>query len=308
MGHSRINTSALAITSCLLWSTAFAGVKIGLQYATPLQFAGTRFFIAGLLVFPLAYKINPRYFRIVRNNLKMILLFAFLQTFLQYTMFYTGINMIPGAVAAIVIGSQPFFIALVANFLMPGDRMTLVKSLVILFGIMGVALVSLGKDPQSASGHIALAGILLMLGINVLSGFTNVLVAREKGMIPPLVISSASMIIGGAGLFLFSLPLEGFHFGTRPPVYFISLTWLSLLSAVAISIWITLLKRPEIVVSDLNMWKFLIPLFGAVLSWILLPGEQPQVVTIVGMIVITSALVVSNLVQKKNRSIIQEKA
>jgi drug/metabolite transporter (DMT)-like permease len=238
----------------------------------------------------------------------MILLFAFLQTFLQYTMFYTGINMIPGAVAAIVIGSQPFFIALVANFMMPGDRITPVKSLVILFGIMGVALVSLGKDPQSASGHIALAGVLLMLGINVLSGFTNVLVAREKGMIPPLVISSASMIIGGAGLFLFSLPLEGFNFGTRPPVYFISLTWLSLLSAVAISIWITLLKRPEIVVSDLNMWKFLIPLFGAVFSWILLPGEQPQVVTIVGMIVITSALVVSNLVQKKNRSFIQEKA
>ncbi|MCK5067690.1 MAG: DMT family transporter [Bacteroidales bacterium] len=308
MGHSRINISALAITSCLLWSTAFAGVKIGLQYATPLQFAGTRFFIAGLLVFPLAYRINPRYFSIVRNNLKMILLFAFLQTFLQYTMFYTGINMIPGAVAAIVIGSQPFFIALVANFMMPGDRMTLVKFLVILFGIMGVALVILGKDPQSATGHIALAGVLLMLGINVLSGFTNVLVAREKGMIPPLVISSASMIIGGAGLFLFSLPLEGFHFGTRPPIYFISLTWLSLLSAVAISIWIILLKRPGIVVSDLNMWKFLIPLFGAVFSWILLPGEQPQVVTIVGMIIITSALVVSNLVQKKNRSFIQEKA
>jgi drug/metabolite transporter (DMT)-like permease len=308
MGHTRINISALAITSCLLWSTAFAGVKIGLQYATPLQFAGTRFFIAGLLVFPLAYKINPRYFRIVRNNLKMILLFAFLQTFLQYTMFYTGINMIPGAVAAIVIGSQPFFIALVAHFMMPGDRMTLVKTLVILFGIMGVVLVCLGEDPQSASGHIALAGVLLMLGINVLSGFTNVLVAREKGMIPPLVISSASMIIGGAGLFLFSLPLEGFHFGTRPPVYFISLTWLSLLSAVAISIWITLLKRPGIVVSDLNLWKFLIPLFGAVLSWILLPGEQPQVVTIVGMIIITSALVISNLVQKKNRSFIQEKA
>jgi drug/metabolite transporter (DMT)-like permease len=308
MGHSRISTSALAIISCLLWSTAFAGVKIGLQYATPLQFAGTRFFIAGLLVFPLAYKINPRYFRIVRSNLKLILLFAFLQTFLQYTMFYTGINMIPGSVAAIVIGSQPFFIALVAHFMMPGDRMTPVKTLVILFGIMGVVLVSLGKDPQSASGHIALAGVLLMLGINVLSGFTNVIVVKEKGMIPPLVISSASMIIGGAGLYLFSLPLEGFHFGSRPPVYFISLTWLSILSAVAISIWITLLKRPGILISNLNLWKFLIPLFGAILSWILLPDEQAQWVTIVGMIIITSSLVISNLVHRKNRSTIQEKA
>jgi len=299
MEHSRFNTALLAIISCLLWSTAFAGVKIGLAYATPLQFAGTRFFLAGLLVFPLAYRFNPGYFRIVRSNLKLILLFAFLQTFLQYTMFYTGINLIPAAVAAIIIGSQPLFIALVANFLMPGERMTLSRTLVILLGIAGVALVSFGKDPQSATGHIAVAGILLMLGINLLSGFSNVLVAKEKGMIPPLVISSSSMILGGAALLIFSLPLEGIHFEHKPSIYYISLTWLSLLSAIAISIWIILLKRPGIKVSDLNLWKFLIPLFGALFSWILLPGEKPQVLTSAGMFFITLALVISGLLKRK---------
>lgn len=299
MGHSSMNTAILAIISCLLWSTAFAGVKIGLEYATPLQFAGTRFFIAGLLVFPLAYSFNPGYFRIVRSNLKLIMLFAFLQTFLQYTMFYTGINMIPAAVAAIIIGSQPLFIAMVANFLMPGERMTLARTLVILVGIVGVALVSFGDDPQSATGHIALAGILLMLGINLLSGFSNVLVAKEKAMIPPLVISSSSMVFGGAALFLVSLPFEGFNFQPKPPIYFISLAWLSLLSALAISIWIILLKRPGIKVSDLNLWKFLIPLFGALFSWILLPAENPQALTAAGMFIITLALVISGLLKRK---------
>ena len=308
MARSRINTALLAILSCLLWSTAFAGVKIGLHYATPLQFAGTRFFIAGMLVFPLAFRINPGYFRIVRQQLKLILLLAFMQTFLQYTMFYTGINMIPAAVAAIVIGSQPLFIAIVANFVMPGERMTLSKTLVILLGIAGVALVSFGKDPQSVTGHIALAGILLLLGMNVLSGFSNVLVARERGMIPPLVISSSSMILGGAALYLFSIPIEGIHFEPKPAVYFISLTWLSLLSAVAISIWIILLKRPGIVVSDLNLWKFLIPLFGAMFSWVLIPAEHPQPITTAGMVIITLALLSSALLKRKKLQIIQEKA
>ncbi len=308
MERSRLNTAVLAIISCLLWSTAFAGVKIGLDYATPLQFAGTRFFIAGLLVFPVAYRFNSRYFKIVRENLRLILLFAFLQTFLQYTMFYTGINMIPAAVAAIVIGSQPLFIALVANFIMPGDRMTLSKTLVILLGIAGVALVSFGKDPQSATGHIAVAGILLMLGINLLSGFSNVLVAKEKGKVPPLVISSSSMMLGGAALFIFSIPFEGIHFESKPPIYFISLSWLSLLSAIAISIWIILLKRPGIKVSDLNLWKFLIPLFGAVFSWALLPAEQPQALTIAGMCIITLALLISGFLKLKKHPIIQEKA
>ena len=154
MGHPRFNTSILAIVSCLLWSSAFAGVKIGLEFTTPLQFAGTRFFISGLLVFPLALRINPRYFRIVKDQWKTILLISFLQTFLQYAMFYTGINLIPAAVGAIVIGSQPLFIALVAHFMMPGDNMTFKKTVVILFGITGVVLVSLSKDPDSISGNI----------------------------------------------------------------------------------------------------------------------------------------------------------
>ena len=223
-------------------------------------------------------------------------------------MFYTGISMIPAAVAAIIIGSQPFFVALVANFMMPGDRITVSRLLVILLGIAGVALVSFGKDKQSATGHIAVAGILLMLGINVLSGFSNVLVAKEKGMIPPLVISSSSMMIGGAALFIFSIPIEGIHFEGKPPVYFISLAWLSLLSAVAISIWIGLLKRPGIKVSDLNLWKFLIPMFGALFSWLLIPAEEPQALTTTGMFIITLSLVISGLLKRKKRTIIQEKA
>lgn len=302
MGKTRYNTAFLAIISCLLWSSAFAGVKIGLQYATPLQFAGTRFIISGLLVLPFALRLNPKYFRILRVNLKLILLFAFLQTFLQYILFYTGINMIPSAIAAVVIGSQPLFIALVAHFFMPGDRMTWTKTLIILFGILGVVLVSFGKDPESVTGQIALLGILMMLGINVLSGFNNVLVAREKSMIPPLVISSASMIIGGAALFLVSIPFEGIQFDPKPLAYYLSLGWLSLLSAVAISIWITLLKRQGMVVSNLNLWKFLIPLFGSLLSWILLPAEHPEPITLAGMIIIASSLVILNLSVRRKRS------
>jgi drug/metabolite transporter (DMT)-like permease len=91
-------------------------------------------------------------------------------------------------------------------------------------------------------------------------------------------------------------------------MYYLSLGWLSILSAVAISIWTVLLKRPGIIVSDLNFWKFLIPVFGATLSWILLPAEKPLAITLVGMLIIASSLVILNLVRRKNHEIIKEKA
>lgn len=307
MVQSRFNTIILAIIACLLWSSAFAGVKIGLQYETPLQFAGIRFFISGWLVFPLAFRKNPSYFKIIYKQWKMILLISFMQTFLQYALFYTGINLIPGAVGAIIIGSQPLFISIVAHFLMPGDRMTLQRIVIIFLGIIGVVLVTLSRDSTSLSGHVALAGVLLLIAINLLSGFTNVLIAREKGMIPPLVLSSSSMILGGAGLYLASLFIETRVPGPKPVEYYGSLIWLSLLSAIAISIWTVLLKRPGIKVSELNFWKFLIPLFGAILSWILLPNEEPLLLSVLGMVVIAGSLVGLNFVQRKNHVYIKEK-
>ena len=304
MATQRYDTTFLAIVACLLWSSAFVGIKIGLQYTTPLQFAGIRFFISGLLVLPVAIRNNARFLQIVRQNLRTILIVGFFQTFVQYALFYTGIAKVPGAIGAIIIGSSPLFIALIADRFMPDDRMNARKMFSIVFGILGVALVSIGRDRLGVAGDVALVGILILTGNNILSGFTNVYIARVKGQIPPFVLSSMSMILGGLALFLLSIPVEGWQWSAKPLAYYFSLSWLSLLSAVAISIWTMLLMRPGIKVSTLNFWKFLIPVAGAILSWLILPGESPGVISVSGMIIISLSLIILNM---NNRWIILKK-
>lgn len=293
MIQGQLKITLQAILACLLWSSAFVGIKLGLPYTTPLQFAGIRFFISGVLVFPVALYFNPAFFRILKDNIRFILLIGLLQTFLQYALFYTGINLVPGSVGAIVIGSGPLFIAIVAHIVMPDDKITMKKALVILFGFSGIVLVIFGRN-KGMSGAINLLGILILIGNNIISGFSNVIIALEKRSIPPLVLSSVSMVFGGLLLFLFSLPVEGLDFSPKPPVYYFSLGWLSILSAVAISIWVVLLKKPGIVVSDLNLWKFLIPVSGAALAWFILPEESPNWITLTGMLITAGALIIFN--------------
>ncbi len=303
MPPARLHITLQAILACLLWSSAFVGIKIGLPYTTPLQFAGIRFFISGLLVLPVAIYYNPAFLRIMRANIRFILLLGFLQTFLQYALFYTGIAKVPGSLGAIVIGSGPLFIVLMAHFFMPGDKMNLKKSGIILFGFSGIVLVSLGRngDPGSA---LRLTGILILIANNIVSGITNVVIALEKRKIPPLVLSSTSMIIGGLALFLFSIPVEGFNPSPKPAAYYLSLGWLSMLSAVAISIWTILLKKPGVLISDLNLWKFLIPVAGALLAWMILPEESPDWLSVTGMAITAIALILINrhtrLLARKN--------
>jgi drug/metabolite transporter (DMT)-like permease len=86
-----------------------------------------------------------------------------------------------------------------------------------------------------------------------------------------------------------------------PWPYFASLGWLAFLSAAAFSIWFVLLRRPGVRVSELNLWKFLIPLCGALLSWLLLPDESPGFWPVIGMVCIASAIVFFNLAGIRRR-------
>jgi len=63
------------------------------------------------------------------------------------------------------------------------------------------------------------------------------------------------------------------------------------MAATAFSIWFKLLQRPGVKVSELNLWKFIIPVVGAILSWLLVPNESPEWLTISGMVIITISLI-----------------
>ncbi len=294
-------TTFLAIIACLLWASAFVGVKIGLQYHSPLQFAGIRFILAGLMLFPLIN--NPgKFSKEVKENFAYVLLIAFLQVILQYSLFYMGVNLVPASISAMIVGSSPLFVALVAHFTISGDRMDWFKTGSIVLGILGVAVITLGRETLPSGAEITLTGVVFLLLNNLVSGITNVVVARKKHTISPMVLTSSSLFIGGISLLVVSFPLEGLPQQSFPPEYFFALGWLSFLSAAAITIWNTLLRRPAVKVSELNIWKFLIPVSGAILSWLILPDEAPDLVSILGMVLIASALLILNLKRRIRKS------
>jgi drug/metabolite transporter (DMT)-like permease len=124
-------------------------------------------------------------------------------------------------------------------------------------------------------------------------------VSRKSKGVSAMVLSSFSLVLGGVMLFLISIPLEGLHREPFPAVYYFSLGWLAFLSAAAFSIWFSLIQRPGVKVSELNVWKFLIPVSGAILSWIILVDEQPDIYSITGMLIIAASLLFLNFTKRK---------
>jgi drug/metabolite transporter (DMT)-like permease len=288
--YSNRNTIFWAIVACLLWSTAYAGIKIGLQYDTPLHFAGVRFMISSLMILPFTVK-PSLYIKMIRENLNLVLWVMVLQTLINYSLFYIGMNLVPGALGAVIVGSQPLVTAVVAAMMHKEEHLTKPKIITIVFGISGVILISAGRQALRLGSAIEFLGVIMILGANVATATSNVIVSvKSKGM-NPLVLSSFTIGIGGLILFLSSLMFEQKVSIHQPTVYWLDLLWLSFMSATAFSLWFKLLQRPGVKVSELNLWKFIIPVVGAILSWLLVADENPEWLTIIGMIITTGSLI-----------------
>lgn len=297
--RERAKITAGAIAACTLWSSAFIFIKIGGAWMPPLQFAGWRFLFSGLVLLPWLPRACGCTWReigaTIARSWHMLVLLGLLQIGLKYAFFYIGLSFIPAALGAMLSGAGPLIVALVVRGVNREEEISGRMWGALLLGLLGVVTLTLGRQRMGAVGDWALLGIALILLNNVVSALGDIAVSKEKRGISPMLIASASLVAGGAGLLAVGIPVEGW---VSPVVgewrFYVSLVALCSISSIGFSIWFTLLKKPYVRVASLNFWKFLIPLFGAMLAWIVMPDEHPSLVAILGMAFIVGALLLFN--------------
>ena len=281
--------NALAILACLLWSSSFVTVKHALEYQDPLSLAGLRFVLAGLLQLPFCGSLLAP-FKMIRAEFRTVLLVSLFHTIYLSGTFFIGMQWVRGAEGAIMIGGGPLASALMAHVLMRDDKMQRRTVLSILFGMAGIVFISLSSKPWNPVGLKEFLGLMLLLSGAFVSAIGNIVVAKRKGGLNPITLNSAQMLLGGPILLLIAFPFEGLPAFNLPPVFYAQLFWLAFISATAFAIWFHLLSK--IKVSKLNLWKFLIPLSGAALSWLILPDESPTLPSLAGMTLIIVGIVI----------------
>lgn len=285
-----MKTKILAIFACILWGSAFAGAKIGFEYTSPLHLSGMRFMLAGILLIPLLIYQKTDW----KANLKewrYMLLFGVLQTFMQYGLFFMGLNLVPGAISAIIIGGGPLFVALMAHFTIANEPLTKRKIIAITLGMIGIVFTSLSKGGVDNTNITLYAGIGLLLLSNLIGASTNIIVAKNRSRVSPTMLTAFANFSGGLLLYIVSYFTEEWQTQAYTTEFYIALLWLAFIPAAGFTIWFGLLKNPKIKVSDLNIWKFITPVTGVVLSWLLLPNEYPDIYSVIGVIIIAFSLI-----------------
>lgn len=282
----------LAVLACLGWGSAFVLIKLLLDSAPTFQLSGMRFILSGLILLPFLLKKSENW-RVLITEWKFILLFSFFQIFLQYALYFEGINIVPSSVAAIIVGSSPLMIFVLAHFAFHNDKFTLTKIISVALGVTGIVVMSLKNGELTNSNPYYLLGISFVFLSVLVNSTVNIIVAKNSRPISATMLTAVSNFLGGVMLYLCSIfteemvPMSNFE-----PIFWVYLFALAVISSMGFSIWFYLLKVPSLKVSEINIWKFIIPVFGAVLSWIVFANDNPDLLSIIGIVSITLAILI----------------
>lgn len=232
---------ALAIL-ILVWGTTWAAIRIGLEGIPPFTGVSLRFAIASLAVFAAARLLGIR-LQWHRRAVHLGLLNAVLSFSVSYGVVYWAEQWVPSGLAAVLFSTFPLFVAVLAHFQLPGERLTARSGAGILLGFAGV-LVIYSEDLTTLAGAGALGASLVFLISPLAAAVASVGIKRWGAGIDAFTLTAAPM-----GLTAAIMGIVAFWFERDRPVVFDgtsigALFYLALVgSALTFSLYFWLLSR-----------------------------------------------------------------
>ena len=293
--QSPLVLTLLALLCCALWGSATPAIKTGYRLlqvegvASIMLFAGIRFFLAGVLTVVIFSIARGKLLFPKRENVGRVLKVSAVQTVIQYVLFYLGLAYTSGVKGTVASGTNAFFSVLIAALIFKQEKLTAKKILACAMGFLGIVVINLnGLTPSGGSKE--LLGVVLVILSTVAYAFSSVLIKRYSAYEDPVTISGYQFMVGGLFMALVGLVSGGsISFASLGGV--LDLIYLAFLSAIAYSVWGILLKHNP--VSRVSVFSCAIPIFGTILTMLILPGESSAVNPVI--LAITLLLVSSGI-------------
>lgn len=284
-----------AMLCCFLWGSAFPCVKIGYglfaiessDTAAQILFAGCRFTLAGIFTIILGSLLSGQFLYPKKEAVGRVLWLCLLQTVLQYLFFYIGLAHTTGVKASIIEAVNVFVAILVASLIFRQEKLTASKVLGCIVGFAGVILINLtGMNLQ-----MSLEGEGFIFLSTVAYAFSSVFLKRFSQKDNPVMLSGWQFTAGGMIMMAAGICMGGNISVLSAPAVGM-LLYLAMVSAVAYSLWGILLKYNP--VSKVAVFGFMNPVFGVILSALLLGEQMMGAVSIFSLVLVCGGIYIVN--------------
>ncbi len=191
--------------TCLLWSSSFLFIKLGLRDIPPFTFAWLRLLLAAVVLVPLATA-RGEWATVTPRHLTHVMLAGVVLLGVNYGLIFWGAQYIPSGLVAILQSATPVF-ALGLGWLRGSEVVTARKVAALACGVVGVALI-FGAE-AGASGRNALLGSGAVLGSAACVAAAYVWLKGLRSRLRPLGVTAAQCVAGLVPLAIAGFAVEG---------------------------------------------------------------------------------------------------
>ena len=295
-----------AMLCCLLWGSAFPLVKIGFSWLnissedipTEILYAGLRFTLAGVIAIIITSLISGKFLRPTMKSLPKVFSLSMFQTILQYLFFYIGLSNTSGVKASVIEAMNVFVALIVSCLIFRMEKFTAAKIIGSIIGFAGVVIINVSKG--DLAGGLTLKGEGFILISTVAYAFSSVLMKHWSNEENPMMMSAWQFLLGGIVMSILGFALGGRIIGFDLKSVLL-LIYLASLSAIAYSLWASLLKYYP--VSRIAVYGFMNPVFGFILSAFLLgESEAFGLKSIAALVLVCLGIYIVNYTKKTNKA------
>jgi drug/metabolite transporter (DMT)-like permease len=251
------------IITCLIWSTVWLFIKIGVREVPPISFAVLRLAIAISVMVPLTLALKtplPKRWR----DWRLILGTGVILLGLNYGFLNWGAQFISSGLTAVLQSATPAFALVFAHYLLHDEPITARKLAGLLLGVVGIAVI---YWEQLTFGGRAFAGSISVTLGSFCVAYAYVMMRRSGKGLHPSAITSGQMLAAFVPLLIYGWTVEGHPLDIRwTRTAIVSALYLALLGSV-IGAW-------------LNYW--LLPRVGAV-NLLIMGLVEPPIALLLGV-------------------------
>ncbi|MGB9975995.1 drug/metabolite exporter YedA [Thermovenabulum sp.] len=283
----------------LFWGGTYLGIKFAIETIPPFIMAGTRFLLAGLILY--FWSLLSGYNNPTRKQWFSAGIIGTQLLFFGNGFVVLAEQLVPSGIAATIIATVPLWIILLEWLWKKQKSPNKGVILGIILGFAGILILVTNSSGTPDKNNINPLGVALLLFASFswsLGSLSSRTVDQPRS---PLLFTAMQMIVGGILLFLASiLKGEWAHFNIFDLSFrsFLSLLYLIIFgSIVAYNAYIWLLKNADSAL--VSTYAFVNPIVAVFIGW-LIAGEQLTVNTLIATIIIILSVIIITIFRNRN--------
>jgi len=267
-----------------IWGSTWGAIKIGVEDVPPWTFALDRSIIVAATLTAVALAMRLPWPR-DRRALALVAFSGAINSGFTWALIFWAEQFVPSGLVAVFGSTAPIWTAVLAHFLVRGDRLSPLKVTALALGFAGiVALV--GTSGEIEGGPALLAMVLLAL-LPLTWGVAGVVMSRALGGVSPIPAIAIGTATGGLFLIPFALAEAGrpAQWTTEAVAALLYLAWMGSCVGLVLNFWLYRRLRPTTI-----MLSQLLITAEAVLIGALVLGERITPSMLVGAALVLVAL------------------